>query len=43
MTPLEHSVTRSWLSWLVISVQPLFSPPTQVRGRHPDVVEEHVR
>ncbi len=28
MIPGEQSVTRSWLSWLVISDQPLFSPPT---------------
>ena len=28
MIPGEHSVTRSWLSWLVIRLQPLLSPPT---------------
>ncbi len=28
MIPDEHSVTRSWFSWFVISPQPLFSPPT---------------
>ena len=27
--PDEQSVTRSWFSWLVISFQPLFSPPTR--------------
>jgi hypothetical protein len=25
--PGEQSVTRSWFSWLVMSFQPLFSPP----------------
>ena len=30
MMPDEHRVTRSWLSWLVISVQPWFSPPTRL-------------
>ena len=30
MMPGEQSVTRSWLSWLVMSVQPLFSPPTRL-------------
>ncbi len=30
MIPDEHRVTRSWLSWLVISDQPLFSPPTRL-------------
>ena len=29
-SPDEQIVTRSWLSWLVISVQPLFSPPTRL-------------
>ena len=30
MMPGEQRVTRSWLSWLVISDQPLFSPPTRL-------------
>ena len=28
--PDEQSVTRSWLSWLVMSFQPSFSSPTRV-------------
>ena len=27
--PLEQSVTRSWLSWLVMRPQPPFSSPTR--------------
>ncbi len=30
MMPAEHRVTRSWLSWLVMSDQPLFSSPTRL-------------
>ena len=30
MMPGEHRVTRSWLSWLVMSDHPLFSPPTRL-------------
>ena len=28
MIPAEQSVTRSWLSWFVMSFQPLLTPPT---------------
>ncbi len=28
--PDEHSVTRSWLSWLVMICQPAFSSPTRI-------------
>ena len=42
MMPGEHSVTRSWLSWLVIRFQPWFSPPTRAAGRHADVLVERV-
>ena len=33
----EVSATRSWLSWLVISGQPLCSSPTRLTGRDPHV------
>ena len=30
MIPALQMATRSWLSWLVMSDQPLFSPPTRL-------------
>ena len=38
--PDEQSVTRSWLSWLVMSRQPSFSSPTRVRRRDAHVLVE---
>ena len=28
--PVEQIVTRSWLSWFVMSFQPLLTPPTML-------------